>query len=351
MKLALICPSNILFMPYVENYTKKLTEQGIVFTIINWDRLDIENTEENKHRIIYKGGDNNLRRGIVDYLRYKKFLEYVISKGKYDKLIIFGLQLAFFLNKFLLNEYKGRYVIDVRDYNKIIGMYSLKRVINNSEFTVISSPGFINWLPKFSRYIVNHNTNIRKMNGFRESVGDLDLNVSYIGALRDFDVNIKFINALKKNGEIKLLYHGEGMINEKLEKYIIENKLHFVEVKGKYLKNEEGSIYLQANLINGLLSGKHINDKTLLPNRLYNSVIHAKPIVVLKGTYLADVVEKFKLGIVLNSLNNAEFMIKEYLETFNQSMYEVGREAFFKEVWNENEVFFEKLLDFIQPSK
>lgn len=35
MKIALICPSNMLYMPYVKNYEQILIEQNIDYDIIN----------------------------------------------------------------------------------------------------------------------------------------------------------------------------------------------------------------------------------------------------------------------------------------------------------------------------
>ena len=50
MKIALICPSNMLYMPYVDNYTKILEENNTNYTIINWDRFGTEEISEFTYR-------------------------------------------------------------------------------------------------------------------------------------------------------------------------------------------------------------------------------------------------------------------------------------------------------------
>ena len=44
MKIGLICPSNMLYMPYVRGYIDLITSLNIDYKIINWDRLYV--TEE-----------------------------------------------------------------------------------------------------------------------------------------------------------------------------------------------------------------------------------------------------------------------------------------------------------------
>ena len=50
MKVALICPSNIIFMPYVKNYMEIFKDNHIKFDLILWDRFNIE--EENEFQRI-----------------------------------------------------------------------------------------------------------------------------------------------------------------------------------------------------------------------------------------------------------------------------------------------------------
>src|SRR5699024_1648134 len=106
MKVALICPSNLLYMPYVENYTAILDEEAIDYDIINWDRFHIE--DEN-NTLTYCDKKTGHPRTVYDYYKYNRFVKTQLKNNHYEKIIVFGLQLTFFLQKYLLGKYKKNY--------------------------------------------------------------------------------------------------------------------------------------------------------------------------------------------------------------------------------------------------
>ena len=144
MKIALICPSNMLYMPYVDNYEAILKANEINYTIVNWDRFSIEKESE----FIYRDKKIGHQRNYFDYYKYYRFVLKILKNNRFDKVIVFGLQMAYFLNKYLIKNYKGNYIIDIRDYNKIIKIFNPAKIIKNSAVTVISSPGYKQWLPE-----------------------------------------------------------------------------------------------------------------------------------------------------------------------------------------------------------
>ncbi len=345
MKIALICPSNMLYMPYVDNYTKILEENNSNYTIINWDRFGIEETSEFTYR------DNKVghQRNFFDYYRYYKFVANILNNNYFDKVIVFGLQMTFFLSRFLIKNYKSKYIIDIRDYNKILKIYNFIKAIENSAFTVISSPGYELWLPQSDKYLVNHNTQIKSISELVEpnliNMSDR-INISCIGAIRDIKVNIDFINSLANSELINLYYHGEGDANDKIIKYLSDNCIDNVVFSGRYQRKDEASLYFKTDLINVLRDNDSINNYTALPNRLYNAVLYGKPMLALDGTYLAEIIEKYNLGLVIKSFKNIEEEINEYLGHFNIYEYDFGRNLFFKKVISQNRIFIQRLLRF-----
>lgn len=71
MKVALICPANILYMPYVKNYEEILKRYNINYDIINWDRNKIEEKKDHTYT------DNKIgnRRNIYDYYKFYKYIK------------------------------------------------------------------------------------------------------------------------------------------------------------------------------------------------------------------------------------------------------------------------------------
>ncbi|MBD8134921.1 hypothetical protein IFR10_05145 [Bacillus sp. CFBP 13597] len=349
MKIALICPSNMLYMPYVSNYESILKRNKIEYDIINWDRFNIEDKD---NHLRYRDLKIGHQRSFLDYYKYRKFIINHLKVTQYDKIIVFGLQLIYFLKGLLNKKYKGQYIIDIRDRNKIIDFFNISKSIKNSTFTVISSAGYKEWLPKSSdKYIINHNTqlsSISELNKVNQIQDKERINIAYVGAIRDYQINIDFINCLKNNNRINLYFHGEGDINKKIQMYLEDNKIRNVYLTGRYKKENEKDLYMNNNLINVLRYNDGINNKTALPNRLYNATIYGKPLVAFEGTHLGEDISKYNLGIVVDSFERVGEKIIQYLDNFDQERYEEGRRCFLNKVIKENNNFENKIEEFIR---
>lgn len=347
MKIALICPSNMLYMPYVENYIQIFLNEEVDICVINWDRFKIEK----KSKFTYIDSKVGHRRNFVDYVKYSRFVLRTLKTNKYDKIVVFGVQLVFFLMNFLVKEYSGKYIIDIRDYNRVVKFTNINRAINNSATTVLSSPSYKEWLPQSDKYIINHNTNIWDIDDLRKiefsNTSNKEITVNCIGALRDYQINIDFIDSIKNSDSILLGYHGEGDINDTVLKYISDNEISNVTLTGRYLKEKEESLYYSSDIINVLRYNDCINNKTALPNRLYNSLIYGKPMVAFNGTNLSKVIETYGLGLVLENFDNSEAQIKEFLENMNIEQFDNGRRIFLECVISDNLTFRSKLNAFL----
>ncbi|WP_079506604.1 hypothetical protein [Mesobacillus jeotgali] len=346
-KIALICPSNLLYMPYVNNYLKIIESNNVAYEIINWDRFNIEDENDT---LKYKDSKIGHQRNYLDYFKYKQFLIKVLKTKKYDKVIVFGIQLSYFLKRFLIQEYKGNYILDIRDHNQIINFFGIKKIVDNSNFTVISSPGYKDWLPMSNKYIVNHNTVIDCIEDLMEAKLKSNLNkinVSFIGAIRDYNINFDFINVLRNDENINMFYHGEGDINKDIEEHLKKNEIKNVLLTGRFNKEDEAYLYKKSDLINVLRFNDGINNKTALPNRLYNAILYGKPLLAFEGTYLAEQIKEYNLGLVISSFNNVEEKIKMYIKSFDIESFDNGRKKFFEKTISDNQYFKSQLNKFL----
>lgn len=347
MKIVLITPSNINLMPYVKNYTDIIDKTNVSYTIINWDRLGNEVQTEN--RLTYKDNKNSFNRSFYDYIKYVNFVKKEVSRIKPDKIIVFGIQLTFFLKNFIKKNFKYNMVIDIRDYHVLKKFIDFNILINESKFTVISSPGYNNWLKSSNdNLIVNHNINDYRLEEFEYPDARKIIRLSYIGSLTNSHTNIALINKCINSNRINVEFHGRGIINKELEHYISRNDINNVLITGGYTQNEERYIYQQATIINMLLDGRNLNSRTCLSNRLYNAVKNNRPLLVFEGSYLAEVIKEFNLGLVLRTLDNIESEINCYFnEELNAEKFEIGRKEFLEKVKIENIIFERKLIEFI----
>lgn len=351
MKVVLICPSNLLYMPYVANYISILKKNGIDYTVINWDRFQIEN---NKNEFVYSDNKSGHKRYFLDYLIYRKFILKILKHHKFDKVIVFGLQLAFFLGRFLQKNFKDNYVVDIRDHNRIVDVFYMDKIIKNSALVVISSPGYKKFLPPNKEYIINHNTNIETIGKTRDNhfcmKGDT-IKIGTIGALRDTNANVSLINTLKNNSNFELRFHGEGVITSALQEFIKVNSITNVLISGRFETEEEEILYKNCDFISVIYFNDRINNETFLPNRLYNAAKLRRPLIAIDGNYLSEQIKKYKIGVVIESLEQLEDGVLEFIGSFDPIEYENGIQAFLKMVVYENECFKKRLLQFCEAIK
>jgi len=361
MKLALVCPANILYLPYVTSYIDIINDSSddnsIDYRILTWNRLHID---ENIKGYTFNDKKIQHKRNYWDYLKYKGFLLRHLKKEKYDKIIVFTLPLGYFLKNYLIKNYAGNYIFDIRDYHKIFKYVKFDKLINHSSFTAISSPAFKRWLPetdkhekygKRGKYIVNHNTGINSVENLPAVNTDIKNKkyvISTIGIIRHWDITEHFVNTLGNSPVFDLHFYGDGDMVENLKNHVKKKNFSNIKFYGRYNKEEEKTFYENADMINVLNYDNNINLKTNLVNRLYNAAIYGKPLLALKGPYFSEQVAKFNLGLVVDSLNQIESEAVKYFNEFDIKMYEKNRVDFLTDVIEENELFKNSLLEFIK---
>lgn len=355
LKLALIFPSNMLHAPYVNYYTKILDENSIKYDIINWNKLDVKEEQLDGYTFNLKCELNsNILKKTMGYYRFSKFVKKILRKEKYDKLIVFIPQFAVFLNDILKKEYKNKYILDIRDYGKA-NMYAKKLnvTIGNSNFTSISSEGYKKWLTSKYNYVISHNISFENNTILNNNeVFDLkdkkEIIISNIGVIRDYNENCKVIDCFSKTSEFKLKYIGKGICEENLKKYCKTNNISNVFFYGKYEKKQELEFYLISHIINLITPKKNLGNNTAIANRIYNSCISRRPVIVSKGSYMGQIVEKYNLGIVID-LDNDNLLqeVKKYINDFDYSKFIKGCKTFLDKVENEQKLFENKVINFL----
>jgi hypothetical protein len=342
MKIALILASNKCYAPHMHNYIKILKENNIDFDIIIWNK---DNLIENECISYDKKIDNTKSRffKIKDYVSYSKFVIAVLKSSKYDKIIVFTIFLALILYPFLKKKYKNLFIFDIRDYSPILKMFKniINPVIKISYATVISSPGFKNWLPKNQNYLISHNYQF-----YEELLNDEVLNckrdkniILTIGFIRDIETNISMINSFCNDDRYILQYVGRGIGYNQLKEYVENHKINNVRFLGGYEKKDENKYLNNISLMNILLNDD-INSKTLMTNRFYLAISNNVPVIVNENSTQGHYVSKYKLGITINSFDDVNLKVTKYLNDIKREDFLKGRDLFLFEI-NKDQIEFE----------
>lgn len=325
MNVALIIPGSLWYAPYVRIYTRILDYTNTSYSIISWNREGDDKPEGIQYQKRCPNGHYSA--GYLAYKGYLSFIKIQISKHGFDRIIVFGPQMACLLAPYLLRKFRGRYMIDYRDLSidQRLGFKQLFSImLRFSCVNVISSSGFLKCLPKRS-YFLSHNFDV---NAAKESIHrplkgsfycENEICILTIGAIRDYSSNVEVVKALANKKGIKMQFVGKGDGAVQIERYCIENDIKNISFVGFYQKQEEKEYIKDCSFMN-IFYPRVITHDTALSNRFYNSLIYKKPMIVTKNTTQGDYVEKYQVGIAIENCNNIEHELR-YFFNLDYSSY------------------------------
>ena len=355
MKIGLILPGNVWFCPYVHIYTQILDEQKADYDIISWNR---DGSENQRLQFDKQYKSNGRLSKIYPYLRYASYIRKTIREKHYDKLIVFGPQLAIFINRFLAKYYKGRYIFDYRDLSieqKSYFKHPFQRVLRNSYVNVISSPGFKKCLPSGFEYLLSHNFNVNAVREALAGGGDesevrssttTPINVLTIGGIRDYSSNIEVVKALANKKGFSLQFVGKGEASEMIEEYVSHHSIENVKFEGYYPKEKEAGYIRQSSFLN-IFYPRIITHDTALSNRFYNALIYRKPMIVTADTTQGDYVKKHHLGLSLTDCDNLDIQLSEYLSTMDYDAFSHRCNELLREFLRDYDILKSRVIDFL----
>lgn len=136
-----------------------------------------------------------------------------------------------------------------------------------------------------------------------------------IGQIAYVDSQRYFIGRLGNVEGVALQFSGAGPAVPELQDYVQKNQLTNVTFTGRYQKQEEPSIVETADMINIWLKND-INADSCMANRFYLCAQLRKPMIVNAGTYMADLCEEYKLGVVVKEDDDFKSVIKRWYENY-----------------------------------
>lgn len=341
--ILLILPANIENAPYIQLYIELLNRNSVGFEIVYWDRLQFNKKYGYKtYPFIHRTGSGLLQK-IYFYRKFAKFVENVIKHNNYNFIVVFTVQSAIYLSVLLQKKFSNKYLIDIRDYSILLIFFRCDNLFRKSKMNVISSIGFLKWLPQDISYYVYHNLPCLRFPHIVNHSFIEKINILTIGQLRDFSANLWLISQLQNRNDIILQYSGYGDAKKRLEHYVNENGVVNTIFTGFYNKEEEQLIVNDADFINIFLPDNLLSN-TLMSNRFYLALLHRKPMIVNSSSEHAKYVLKYKLGVVVDCNDNIYDKIKEYIGCFNAVEFDTNCSYILEKVVHENVLLEEKIL-------
>lgn len=357
-KICIIGFSSISHMPYLKHYTKILEELKYGFDIIYWDRFNISDSFTSialDNKYVYQEfllDEESINKKIFAFFRYKKFLKKIIQENNYEKLIILTTIPSLLIYSIIRKKkYRNNYILDIRDYSyEKFKLYKLieRKIVKHSFFTAISSPGFLNFLPKTNKYVLSLNYYGHEQKKYIQISENDKITITYIGSISYFDENVKFLNLFANNTKYKIKYIGEGPSSNKLKDYCVAKKYLNVEFNPRYSPSDKFKFYEETNLIYNLYGNKNNLVIYAISNKLYESAIFYKPILVSPNTQMEkEAVENgFGFTIELNDKNAPDKLYNWYVN-LDTIKLKLDCNNYLKKVRSINDLFYDKLRKFL----
>lgn len=348
-RICIVGAMNIRHMSLISLYTKFFDDNEISYDLIYMDRYGIEekSSAQNKYclRVTMDRSWHKLRKLMV-YLKFRRFAKRVLLKEKYDIVITWQTFTAYLLADILLTKLKGKYVVNVRDYiaeNFPPVKWLLKLLVKHAAFTTISSKGFFEFLPKGEYIKVNSiNEEVVSMIPQKPPLKNKDIiRIGFVGNCRFFNENKLFIDALRNDPRFELWYCGSN--SDIFQKYAEENQIINLHTMPAFEPSETASIAMKFDMINSIYGNNGIDNRTLIPIRLYTAVAYGLPVLASSGTQLAEEIAAFGLGYVVDEYENIGDSLYEYMHTLDRNSFRKNCETYLHNARRENMKFIGKL--------
>jgi len=258
----------------------------------------------------------------IKYWSFKKYAKPILSKNKYDFIIVWNEFTAFMFAFYLSRKYKMKYCVNIRDYhfNKIFFVnIILKKSIENSAFTTISSDAFRSFLPKYD-YLMIHSLNMNLLKKIQptEKLKDRSeiISILFIGNMCFPKSAIKLIDQLSNDYRYRLIFAGTG--TEFIGDYIKLKKYKNVFQYGAFPSEDTYKYLKMADVIYNINGHGSIFTDTLLSIKLYYSIYLNIPTIVYQGTYMAQIANKCGIGYeVTDDFTNMNDNFYEWYHTLD----------------------------------
>ena len=353
-KICIVGASNIKHISLISLYTKYLDEHNIPYDIIYLDRYGVQEQTTAQNQFCFRA---NMRVGkIKKLLTFWKFRRFAISKLKsenYDLVITWQATTAYLLCGFLKRRYCGKFVMNIRDYiieNNPLVRSLLKRQLKQTAMVTISSEGFLEFLPEADYVRVN------SIN--EELLADVvpvnpeavePYKIGFVGNCRFFSESYKLIDALANDPRFELWYCGTN--SDVLKAYAQEKNITNVRTIPGFDQKDTLSIMSGFHMVNSAFGNDALDNRTLMPIRLYTALAMHLPMLVNEGTQLAKEVTKGQVGFVIGDYANMKESLYDYLKNLDRKQLAEYCDLYLQHARQENQVFYEKLAQLIGAGK
>ncbi len=355
-RVCIIFPGNVFTTPFLQRYTDILKEEKVDFDLVYWDAAGVKETTDATESYILRYAMSPLDSAVkklIGYYRFYRMALKAIRSSRYKRVICLTTVPAVLLCKTLIKRYDGKYIVDIRDYfkegNKIY-FKKEKKAIEHSYLSVVSSPGFAEFLPEYS-YLVAHNINwidpevLNKIRCIPNGKKDI-IRLSYIGNMRFIELDKQLLSVFSNDNRFHINLIGKGY--SILQEYCNEKGIKNVTIVDWFPPERTLEFYENTDIVLNLYGNGSPTVDYALSNKLYYAAQLRKPILVCPNTYMEKITAQYGFGFVFyqdDPLIKDKLM--EFYNSINWSLFNHNCDTFLDDVRRDDNIFVEKVKEFL----
>ena len=351
--IGIILSNNLNTCPYVDKYLYVFNKRGISYELVLWDRDGSQKKFPANYRVfdVQSNVDVPKWKKIFGFCRFARFVYNTIKIRKYEKLIFLTTQTAVMCYFLTQKKFKRKYIFDFRDlsfeqnslYRKLV-----KKIIDNSYFTCMSSPEFAK-VYGIDSYFMAHNfrykdlANSTSVNSvIRQKTSKITL--LHIGISRGEQYNNRLVEIFGNDERFEICIVGRGSDTDSFVQ--IASRYSNITVKGTYNNEEKESFINKADMLLYYYPCD-FNCNRALANKYYDCLIYKKPLVGNINTYSGGRLKDKGLGISINfDSNTCADEIYDYYVNLDYDNFINNITSELNAVLEEDKIYLNKIQEF-----
>jgi len=343
VKVAIIAFNNLAKSPYINIYADFCAAKGVEYEVVYPDRDHLKETA--KYPTIPVDWDSKKHK-LLNFLSFRTRVIKYLKRTKPDFVIVLTTMPAVLLSGYLSKHYKGRYLVDVRDYTyENVGFYyGLERqALKNAAMRVISSPGFKNFLPE-GDYNLCQNVNPEYASGkggeFRRK--DAPVTIAYVGSIAYKKQCMRLIKLVEKDERFCFYFHGGEGADRQIADYLEANPNDRIKAFGPYQPSEKVAIMSNVDILfNAYGNGCKLLDYAL-SNKLYDSFYMQLPLLTSPQTAMSEEAGPYSFDIDLENETTLDGLWAWY-QAIDGEAFAAYSEQYLKQVFEAQDAFYDRL--------
>lgn len=275
-------------------------------------------------------------KGLGKLLGFIKYVYKTLEHHQNDVEVVHACDLDGGLGAYrFCKKYQIRMVYDIYDYyvdthyvpkllNKVVEDYEI-RIINYANVTIICTEERIEQIKKASpkKLIVIHNSPNVKDEMKNSLEGKYDY--AYCGTLSEMRLLEEIFDNYGSHSSMSFAVAGSGRLENKVK--VLSQKYNNFEYFGAIPYQEVLNIENKARVLSAIYEPSIRNHRLCAPNKFYEALALAKPIIVCEGTGIDRIVKDNDIGCVIKYGADSFYNALQYLINHPEEALEMGKRA------------------------